>query len=208
MNSPSLKNKVKTLLKDHGRTFSEDLGLSLKSNQPDSLFCLLVASLLFSARISHTAALESARSFIKHGWTTPQKLLKSKWEQRVKVLDEAGYARFDERTSTMLGDTSQLLVDRYHGDLRNLRKEAKKDPLAERNLLKQCKGIGDLGASIFLREAQVAWPENYPFADARVLSSARKFGLPADTRELASLVAGPTAFARLVSALIRVQLES
>lgn len=46
------------------------------------------------------------------------------WRQRTDVLNRAGYARYDESTSRMLGDTAQLLLDRYRGDLRKLREEA------------------------------------------------------------------------------------
>src|SRR5207248_1977231 len=83
---------------------------------------------------------------------------------RARVLNESGYARYDERTSTALADTAQLIVDRYGGDLRRLRRAADRDPTVERRLLKQCKGIGDVGVDIFFREAQRTWAELYPFA--------------------------------------------
>jgi hypothetical protein len=39
----------------------------------------------------------------------------------------------------------------------------------ECKLLKEFKGIGDVGANIFCREAQIAWDELYPFADRKAL---------------------------------------
>ena len=115
--------------------------------------------------------------------------------------------RYDERTSTMLGETAHSLIDLYQGDLRKLRTAAEADPARERRLLDQFKGVGDVAISIFFREAQLAWPELFPFADDRALASAKKLGLPADSRALASLVRGRDNFVRLIAALVRVQLD-
>ena len=67
---------------------------------------------------------------------------------------EAADARYDERTSTMLGETSALLLDRSRGDLRRLREEASQQPATELKLIKECKAIGDVGADIYFRELQ------------------------------------------------------
>jgi hypothetical protein len=201
------KHTAKILLARYGQTFSEELGLDVQSNNPSALFCLLIAALLFSARIGHTIALESAGVLFRRGWTTPRTMAATTWNQRVKALDEGGYARYDERTSTMLGETAQMVIDLYRGDLRNLREEAEADPATERKLLKQFKGIGDVGVNIFFREAQVAWPELFPFADEKVFASAKRLGLPVEVNALRQLVPGRRDFARLVAALMRVQLE-
>ncbi|HUA84869.1 MAG TPA: hypothetical protein VMB85_13490 [Bryobacteraceae bacterium] len=198
---------VNALLKRYGPSFADDLGIDAGMNEPSPLFCLLIAAMLFSTRINHTIALKSARILFRRGWTTPEKMAASTWEQRVRALDEGGYVRYDERTSTMLGEIAQMLMDGYQGDLRRLREAAKRDPVRERKLLDQFKGIGEVAVNIFFREAQLAWPELYPFADARTLASARALGLPADTKKLAALVRGRRQFVRLVAALIRVKLE-
>jgi hypothetical protein len=207
MKTPNLKGTVKILLRRYGRTFAQDLGIEAASNQPEPLFCLLVSALLFSTRISHNVALQSARILFGRGWTTPERLAATTWEQRVQALDEGGYVRYDERTSTMLGELAQMLIDRYGGDLRKLRQAAGADPRRERELLDEFKGIGEVGVNIFCREAQLAWPELFPFADERVLASARKLGLPRDTARLARLVRRRADFVRLVAALMRVQLD-
>jgi hypothetical protein len=108
------------------------------------------------------------------------------------VLNQAGYARYDERTSTILADTSALLLDRYGGDLRRLRAAAGHDSAAERRLLKEFKGIGDVGVDIFFREAQRAWSELYPFADRRALQAAGRLGLGADVAARAASPVDPT----------------
>ncbi|MGH3666554.1 MAG: hypothetical protein ACRDU8_10800, partial [Egibacteraceae bacterium] len=140
------------------------------------------------------------------GWTTAQKLAGSTWARRAKVLNSAGYARYDERTAAMLGVTADLLVDRYGGDLRKLRDEAGHDPAAERRLLKQCKGMGDVGVDIFFREVQGAWDELYPFVDKRAAAGADALGLPTDAKRLRRLVDRDD-FTRFVAALVRVRQE-
>jgi endonuclease III len=203
----SLSVPIKTLLKRYGRTFAEDLGIEAEANQPSPLFCLLVSAMLFSTRISHNVAERTARVLFDHGWTTPEKMAAATWEQRVEALDEGGYVRYDERTATMLGEMAEVLLKTYQGDLRRLREAADRDPAHERQLLDQFKGIGEVAVNIFFREAQLAWPELYPFADARTLACAKALGLPADAKKLAALVEGRRQFVRLVAAMIRVDLE-
>jgi hypothetical protein len=159
MADPPTDGVVSALLDRHGRTFAEELGVDVASGTPSPLFRLLCASLLMSARISAGIATAAARALADSGWTTAERLAESSWEDRARVLNQAGYARYDERTSTMLGETATLVLDRYGGDLRRLREDAGCDPAEERRRVKECKGIGDVGADIFFREVQAAWPE-------------------------------------------------
>ena len=205
MSKPSKKQIVAALLKRHGRFFSSELGIKLGSNSPSALFRWLCAALLFSARIGNEIATEAARALSKQGWTTAKKMTAATWGERTRVLNHAGYARYDEKTSRMLAATSDLLLERYGGDLRKLREAAERDPKREKKLLMECKGIGDVGADIFLREVQVAWTELQPFVDATGLKSARKLGLSSDAEELANL-APKKDFPRLLAALVRCQL--
>lgn len=152
MKQPSKKKIVEALLRRHGRTFAEEAGIKLKTETPSALFQWLCASILFSARISNEIAVEAARALFKKGWRTAPTMAESTWEERTQTLNKAGYARYDERTSTMLGHNAQLLVTKYRGDLRKLREEAEKDPVEERRRLKQLKGMGEMGVDIFFRE--------------------------------------------------------
>ena len=102
----------------------------------------------------------------------------------------------------MLGQTAELLLREYTGDLRRLRERAGRDPAAERRLLKQFKGIGDVGADIFFREVQSVWEELYPFADRKALAAATELGIARDTASLAKLVRRKE-FPRLLAALVR-----
>jgi hypothetical protein len=202
MPAASQKQIVDALLERHGRTYASEIGVDLSKNTPSPLFRWLCCSILLSARIGAEIAIEAARALSKKGWSSAQKMAGSAWEARARTLNEAGYARYDERTSSMLGDTSAMLLEKYEGDLRKLREAAGRDPGKERQLLKECKGLGDVGVDIFFREIQVAWEELYPFADRRALQAAGRLGLPDDAKGLARLVPRDD-FPRLTAALVR-----
>lgn len=200
------KARVRALLKRYGQTYAEEIGIKVEQNTPAPLFQLLYASLLYSARISAGNATKAARALIEAGLTTPEKMAKASWQDRVDVITWHGYKRYDERTSTMLGDTAQMVLERYHGDLRRLREEAEHDVPQEKKLLQQFKGIGNLGADIFLREVQIAWNEVHPYADAKVLQAAKRLGLGSDVEALAELTSRKK-FPQLVAALVRMDLD-
>lgn len=200
------QEKSGKLLEDYGQLFSDEVGINLE-DQPAPLYQWLTAAQLMSARIGAENAVEGTKALFNNGLTTPNKMADSSWEQRVEVLNKNGYARYDESTSRMLGENAELLNEKYAGDLRKLREEAEKDPDKEHELVQQFKGIGDLGANIFCREAQLVWDELYPFSDERALETADEVGLPNDARRLAETV-GQSDYPRLLAALMRVRLES
>lgn len=205
MARPSKKAIVAALLDEKGRTFAAEAGIKVEKNTPSPLFRLLCLSLLQSARIDSDIAMAAAKGLAKRKWTTAQAMVHSTWKQRVDVLNEAGYARYQERTATMLEDSARLLVDRWNGDLRRLREQADRDPAAERRLLKKFKGLGDVGVDIFFREVQAAWDELYPFADRRALGSAERLGVGGSPKDLTRHVSKKD-FVPLVAALVRVEL--
>lgn len=196
---------VFSLLERHGRTFAAELGIHLHRNTPSPLFRLLCLSLLTSAPVQADIAMNAARALGKAGWTTPNKLRDSSWQARVNTLNGAGYARVDEKTATQIAKLNDTLLSQYKGDLRKLRERADGDVNEAHKALKAFQGIGDVGASIFLREVQTVWAEFYPYADKATLKAADKLGLPDNTEALAGLV-DQRRFPELVAALVRVQL--
>jgi endonuclease III len=202
----SKKQIVAALLDRHGQTYAEELGIDPRKQTPSNLFQLLCAAVLFSARIDASIATEAARNLKRRGWRTAGKLADSTWRQRVAALNDAGYTRYQERTATMLGEMAETVLERWGGDLRRLREEAGRDPKRERKLLKQFKGMGDVGVDIFFREAQAGWDELRPFADRRALDAARRLDLGRDAKALARLADGHD-FDRLVAALVRTELS-
>jgi endonuclease III len=195
---------VQELLDRHGQTYADEIGLD--PAKPAGLFGLLVFALLASTRIRASLAVAGTRALLDAGWTTAEKMRASTWEQRARTLNESGYARYDERTASQLGEACALLLDRYDGDLRQLRSAAEQDPAREKELLQEVKGIGPTGADVFLREAQAAWPELRPYVDQRARDAAMELGLPTKEADLAGLV-DEADLPRLVAALLRTRLD-
>lgn len=194
-------DRVRELLDEYGTTYAEEAGITLR-DKPAPLYQLLVLTVLFSVRISADIAVAAARELFKAGWRTPQALLDSTWQQRVDALGRGHYKRYDESTATYLAEDAQLLVDRYHGDLRRMRDAAGGDPAGIRDRLTEFGRIGPVGAEIFCREAQAVWPRLRPSFDRKALDSARAAGLPGEPGALAGLVSGDE-LARLAAGLVR-----
>ncbi|MBZ9556718.1 MULTISPECIES: hypothetical protein [unclassified Modicisalibacter] len=197
---------IETLLDRHGQTFAEELGANIPRNTPSPLFRVLCLALLTSAPVGAAQAMRACSALGEAGLTTPRKMADSSWQERVTILNEHGYARYDEKTASQLAVMTYHLQENYHGDLRYLREEADGNRDKARKRLKTFKGIGSVGADIFLREAQVCWPEFRPFADKMALKSAARLGLGDDVETLSQWVE-PETFPRLVAALVRAQLN-
>lgn len=197
------KATVDRLLREHGQTYADEAGIRLR-NAPTPLYQLLVLSTLLSTRISAEIAVAAARELFAAGLRTPAAMADSDWQDRVDALVRGHYRRYDESTATTLGKSAQWCQERWHGDLRRLRRGAAGDPRALRRLLQEFAGIGPTGADIFAREVQVVWPEFAPFIDRKVRAGAAAKRLPTTPEELAGMVR-PEDFGRLASALIRSQ---
>ncbi|WP_243087128.1 hypothetical protein [Streptomyces sp. 891-h] len=191
---------VRELLKLHGKTYAEEAGITLRDT-PQPLYQLLVLSLLLSARIRSDIALASSRALTRAGMKDPKRMAEATWQQRVDALGEGGYRRYDERTATQLGKGAELLLDRWGGDVRRMRKSD--DP---EQALREVPGIGPMGVAIFLREAQAVWPEYQPYLDDKALQGAERLGLPKSPEKLAGMVKKDE-LAPLAAGLVRVALS-
>jgi hypothetical protein len=196
---------VDELLDRYGTTYAREAGITLR-DKPAPLYQLLVLTTLLSVRISASIAVAAARELFRAGWRTPRRMVASTWQQRVDALGRGHYVRYDESTATALGDGARCVLDVYHGDLRRLRPESDADIPRLRDALHGFPRIGETGAHIFCREAQVIWPRLRPYFDRRALSAAGQFGLPTDPAKLAGSVAGADA-GRLAAALVRAALD-
>ncbi|HEX4723919.1 MAG TPA: endonuclease [Pseudonocardiaceae bacterium] len=196
---------VDELLDRYGTTYAQEAGITLR-DKPAPLYQLLVLTTLLSVRISAKIAVAAAGELFRAGWRTPQRMVESTWQQRVDALGRAHYVRYDESTATALCDSARCVLDVYHGDLRGIRPESDADVKRLREALRGFPRIGETGAHIFCREAQVVWPRLRPYFDRRALSAARQFGLPTDPEELAGSVATADV-GRLAAALVRAALD-
>lgn len=195
---------VDALLDACGTTFAEDAGITLRDT-PAPLYQLLVLVTVLSTRIKADVAVAAARELFDAGWTTPERLRDSTWQQRVDALGRAHYRRYDEGMATRLAEGADRVLEHWHGDLRRLRDEAE-DASGVLRSLEEFPGIGPTGAAIFCREVQGVWPVLAPFADQRVADGAARVGLPTDPAELAALVSAED-FPVLVAACVRVALD-
>ncbi|PPS86049.1 endonuclease [Streptomyces sp. MH60] len=199
------RRTVRELVDAHGRTYAEEAGIHLKDT-PQPLYRLLVLAHLLSARISASIAVAAARALSEAGLRDPRRMADATWQERVDALGRGGYRRYDERTAGQLGEAAALLIERWGGDLRRLRAEADGDVPGIRRLLQEFPGVGPTGADIFLREAQLVWPEAGPRLDRKALQGAERLGLPGDPDRLLSL-AGKTEPAVLAAALVRAAVD-
>jgi endonuclease III len=190
------------VIERHGRTYAQEAGIRL-TDKPAPLFQLLVLSLLLSARISADVAVAAAKELFIAGYRTPRAMRDATWQERVDALGRGHYRRYDERTSTMLAEAAEHLLDHWKGDLRSLHAEAGDDKAVLATLLQEFKGIGPAGAGIFLREAQAVWPGIAPYVDDRVKQGAKRIGLP-----LRSITGPAEDAAALSAALVRLSRDT
>jgi hypothetical protein len=183
---PTQRAIARTLIDRHGTSYAERAGIRLK-DKPSPMYRLLVLSLLLSARISADIAVAAARELSKAGYRTPKAMAAASWQQRVDALGRGHYRRYDERTSTMLGDGAEQLIEAYGGDLRRLHVAADGRDDVE-GLLQRFPGIGPAGAAIFCREAQAVWTDLWPYVDGKAQQGAKAVGLPQSPNRLARLV--------------------
>ncbi|WP_420393694.1 hypothetical protein [Acuticoccus sp.] len=197
---------VAKLLDPHGRTFCDELGIRIARNTPQPLFQWLTACILYANPIQRDLAATAAKAVFKSGLRSAKAMAASSWEERAEVLGWNKFGQYSERTATILKDAADLVLERYGGDLRRLRAAADGDVDEVRRLLKEVKGVGDVAATIYLREVQTAWPEFHPYADDLALRASERHGLGATPQELAEHVCQED-FARLVAALTREELS-
>lgn len=199
------KDTTAALLRDHGRSYAEEAGITLR-DKPSPLYQLLVLAVLCSTRIKADIATDAARELFRARLRTARAMAETDWQTIVDTLGRAHYRRYDESTATALLEGADLILRRWRGDLRRLRDEADGDPERVRELLQDVPRIGPVGAGIFCREAQGVWPELRPFFDDRAREAASALGLPTTAKGLARLVP-PDELPRLAAALVRSGLE-
>lgn len=133
-------------------------------------------------------------------------LSKSTWQERTEVLTKGGYTRYREKTATALGDLADFVNNKYDGDLNNLLNKADSSAAQVRSLLKEIKGIGNVGIDIFCDTAQGIWPCLAPFIDPRSMKTAQQCGLGEEIDAIWDTI-GKDRMCRLAAALTTLRLE-
>lgn len=198
------KDIVKALIDEQGQLYSEEIGADVSRDTPQEMFHWLLASIMLSTRISADLAVRGCAALREEGLHKVDAILDADRKRLVKVLNENGYARYDESTADYIRDTAAMVKEQYGGDIRKMRGEGADETLKS---LQKAKGIGKTGAGIFAREAQLVWDELFPRADGPALDAAGDLGLPKDAGKLKDLAGSRERFVRLMAALTRVSLD-
>jgi hypothetical protein len=204
MSDKNTKAIARRLLDRAGQAYAAEAGIQL-ADKPAPLYRLLVLSTLLSTRIKGDIAVDAAKELAKAKLTTPRAMAEARWQDRVDAPGRAHYKRYDEQTATALGESAEMVLERYSGDLRELREEAGREPAEITKRLRKFSRVGPVGADIFCREAQAVWPELRPYLDKKALDGAERVGLPAQPAELARLAGDDVAL--FAAALVRVALD-
>ena len=103
-----------------------------------------------------------------YNYNTPEALSKPGVDGRYKALSDAK-TQHKDKTASQLGELCDLVVENYAADPSDASLAPMHDKLKGGSLddavalLKEFKGIGDTGASIFCRRMQADWEELFPF---------------------------------------------
>lgn len=183
---------------ERSQLYSEELGIELATRSDDVYFRWFLASLLFGARISETTAKNTYKSFMRHGLTGPEKVVRAGWDFLVyPVMREGGYVRYDGRKSTQVLRDCETLIADYGGSLQRLH-DATRDA---RDLEERCLafyGVGPVTANIFLRELRPYWAKADPEPLPSVKQLAKRISIDLGRYKRKSLT-----FARVEAGLIR-----
>lgn len=105
-------------------------------------------------------------------------------------------------------DHTYLICPSIGGDLNKLLEKADTSAVQVRSLLKEIKGIGNVGTDIFCDTAQGIWPCLAPFIDPRSMKTAQQCGLGEDLNAIWETIdQDPERMCRLAAALTTVRLE-
>lgn len=204
MSSATDDQVISRLLRRAGTTYAEEAGIGLK-DKPMPLFQLLTMAMLASKPIDATIAARASRELSRSGLRTATAVLDADRSTMIHAFARAHYVRYDESSATRLIEIATAVRDDYDGDLRNLAVDSRRDIGKAESLLQEFSGIGETGASIFLREVQDVWTWVRPYFDERALEAARRLGLPATPDGLSELA--PRSSSRVAAALVRVSLD-
>lgn len=171
------RRSLAALVENFGMPYSETLGIDLSEGKEEEVFKWFLAALLFGAPITEGSAIKTYKCFCKYNIITPKRILETKWDDLVKILDEGSYTRYDFKTADKLLEVARNLMDKYNGSLNLLHKSALDEQDLERRLKDLGRGIGNVTISIFLRELRGIWKKADPKPTELVVLAARKLGI-------------------------------
>ncbi|MDR6957788.1 endonuclease III [Pseudomonas brassicacearum] len=131
-----------------------DLGIDVADQRRHGLYKWLLASFLLGKRIRSSVALQAYRILVDHhGLDTPGRLSQCAHRELVRLLGQAGYARYDESTARRLSVLAARIDKEMPMRLEAIRRGTDGIQDVERWLL-TFEGIGPKTLEIFMREAR------------------------------------------------------
>jgi hypothetical protein len=134
---------------------SKKLGINLSSRKEAESFKWFLACLLFGKPIQQEIAERAYTWLVSAGLRSPDKVLDAGWDELVRLLDEAHYARYDFSTATKLLEVCQELKRRY-GNMTKMIEQARSGSELSTHL-QEFKHIGPVTARIFTQEIAPIW---------------------------------------------------
>lgn len=208
------KSKLDKLIDQYGHIPLADLGLKdPEKATSETVFAHIFNALLSSGRIGHDIAHKTLQCLINAQYHNLETLKKSTWEERTEILTEGGYTHYREKTATYLGELAELIEEKYDGDAAKIlpKKEEATDVTHTQKTvekaLKEIKGLGPLGADIFLGTIQVIYPYVAPFVGKRDVEVAKEIGLGSVEEMWESVGKGNKRIGMLCAALTKVRLN-
>jgi hypothetical protein len=194
------------LIEKQGTLFSEEMGINLAKDTPETTFAWLTGTILLAKRISHDLATRAGKALNEAGLMRVDAVLEADESTLIDTLGENGYKRYRKVATDYIRETAAWVRDRFDGDLNRLPKEAGSAEEAL-ELVQSAKGVGEIGAEIFAREAQLNWDMLYPRLDGAAAEAADRLGLTCDHGALVSLAGSRERFVRLAVALSRATID-
>jgi len=106
---------IDVLIDEQGQLYSEEMGAHPGRDTPQELFHWLVGAIMLSARISASNAVQAARALREAGLHRIDAIREADRAELVRVLNENGYARFDESTADYIRETAAWVNEEYGG---------------------------------------------------------------------------------------------
>lgn len=151
-------------------SYSEEIGLNL-DKVPDWFPWFLSAS-LFAKPIPAATAVRTMSLLLQSGVRTPTRVTRTGWDELVRILDAAGYTRYDFSTADKLLEIART-IDQPEAFIA-LAKEP--DLRVVESQLTRVQGIGPKTVEIFLRELQGRW-KCAPGWSKEALRASRRLGI-------------------------------
>jgi hypothetical protein len=168
-----------------GGRYSAELGIDVDAGDAQIERWFLAAT-LFGTRIAARLAERAFRELADVGLARISQVRHVPAADLIGLLDAGGYARYDLRTATRLAELSEVVNDRYDGQVAVIgrRFPAYPELCAALDALP---GWGEVTVRLFLRELRGVWPGAQPPLDERAAAACRHLGLLPSGAVLADL---------------------